>query len=148
MWNEPDQSEWIECELAQILMMTDALTSPQVIVLREKRGVRTLMLHIGLCEALAINRRVHGEAMTRPMTHDLMQSMVEALGARVARMAVSALKEDGDGNGTYYGFIVLERDGMETVVDCRPSDGVALAVRAECPIFVAGAVLDAVAGER
>ncbi len=69
--------EWIECELAQILLMTDNVSSPQVIVLREKSGaLRSFMVHIGLFEALAINRQVHGEAMPRPLTHDLLMTLL------------------------------------------------------------------------
>ena len=137
--------EWIECELAQILLMTDAMSSPQVIVLREKGGGRSLMVHIGLFEALAINRHVHGEAMPRPMTHDLMHSLIEAMGGRLARVAISDLVEDGEGNGTFHAFLVILRAGGESVVDCRPSDAVAVAVRAGCPIYVSREVLEKVA---
>jgi bifunctional DNase/RNase len=128
-------------------MMTDALASPQMIVLREKASGRSFMVHIGLFEAMAINRHVHGDVMPRPMTHDLLFSIVGTLGARITRMTVSDLVEDEDGNGTFFGFVVLERDGVEIEVDCRPSDGIALAVRAGCPVFVSRSVLDRVARE-
>lgn len=138
-------AEWIECELAQILLMTDSISSPQVIVLREKEGGhRSFMVHIGLFEALAINRRVHGEESPRPMTHDLLMTVVSALGGKLIRVAISDLLEDSEGNGTFYGFLVVERDGGETIIDCRPSDAIAMAVRAECPIFVSREVIDKV----
>lgn len=137
--------EWIECELAQILLMTDSISSPQVIVLREKEGLqRSFMVHIGLFEALAINRQVHGEAMPRPLTHDLLMTLMNALGGRLLRAAISDLVEDQDGNGTFYGFLVVEREGGEVVIDCRPSDAIAMATRAECPIFVAREVIEKV----
>lgn len=140
-------SEWVECELAQILLMTDNVSSPQVIVLREKEDGRSFMVHIGLFEALAINRQIHGEMMPRPMTHDLMMSIIESLDARIVKVAVSDLLEDDQGNGTFYGFMVLSRDNIEMVIDCRPSDAIAMAVRAGCPIFVSRDVLAKVSPE-
>lgn len=138
-------AEWIECELAQILLMTDTISSPQVIVLREKEGGRrSFMVHIGLFEALAINRRVHGEESPRPLTHDLLMTLISALGGKLLRVAISDLLEDSDGNGTFYGFLVIERDGGESIIDCRPSDAIAMATRAECPIYVSREVIDKV----
>ena len=139
--------EWVECELAQILLMTDNINSPQVIVLREKEGSKSFMVHIGLSEALAINRQIHGEMMPRPMTHDLMLSIVEAFDGRIVKVAVSDLLEDEQGNGTFYGFMVIAREGREAVIDCRPSDAIAMAVRAGCPIYVSSDVLTKVATE-
>ncbi len=138
-------AEWIECELAQILLMTDSISSPQVIVLREKGGQeRSFMVHIGLFEALAINRQVHGEEMRRPLTHDLLMTLLSALGGRLLRVAISDLREDSEGNGTFYGFLVIERDGGELVIDCRPSDAIAMATRANCPIYVSRDVIEKV----
>lgn len=127
--------------MAQILLVTDNIASPQVIVLREKEGGKSFMVHIGLFEALAINRQVHGELMPRPMTHDLMVSVIEAMDGRVVKVAVSDLLEDDQGNGTFYGFMVISREAGEVVIDCRPSDAIAIAVRVGCPIFVSRDVL-------
>lgn len=137
--------EWIECELAQILLMTDSMSSPQVIVLREKEGGRSFMVHIGLFEALAINRQVHGEKLSRPLTHDLMMTLVGVLGGTLERVAISDLVEDEEGNGTFFGFLVIGRESGEVVIDCRPSDAIALATRANCPIYVSRDVIDKVA---
>jgi bifunctional DNase/RNase len=138
-------SDWLECELAQILLITDSMSSPQVIVLREKEGARrSFMVHIGLFEALAINRQVHGEAMPRPLTHDLLMTLMSALGGRLLRVAISDLVEDEEGNGTFYGFLVVEKEGGEVVIDCRPSDAIAMATRAACPIYVSREVIDKV----
>ncbi|MCC8107909.1 MAG: bifunctional nuclease family protein [Planctomycetes bacterium] len=137
--------DWIECELAQILLMTDSINSPQVIVLREKSGGRrSFMVHIGLFEALAINRQVHGEEMPRPLTHDLLMTLMTALGGKLLRVAISDLREDAEGNGTFYGFLVVEDNNTEIVIDCRPSDAIAMATRAECPIYVSRDVIDKV----
>lgn len=140
--------EWIECELAQILLMTDSISSPQVIVLREREGEgegRSFMVHIGLFEALAINRQIHGESMPRPLTHDLLMTLMAALGGKLRRVAISDLKEDEDGNGTFFGFLIVERDdGTEVEIDCRPSDAIAMATRAGCPIYVSRDVIDKV----
>ena len=137
--------EWIECELAQILLMTDNINSPQVIVLREKEGKgRSFMVHIGLFEALAINRQVHGETVPRPLTHDLLIMLMNALGGRLDRVSISDLKEDAEGNGTFYGFLTVFKDGSEVLIDCRPSDAIAMATRAGCPIYVSRDVIDKV----
>lgn len=140
--------EWIECELAQILLMTDSISSPQVIVLREKGDDgRSFMVHIGLFEALAINRQIHGETMPRPLTHDLLMTLMSALGGSLRRVAISDLVEDAEGNGTFYGFLVVGHDGGEVVIDCRPSDAIAMATRANCPIYVSRDVIDKVTME-
>ena len=137
--------EWIECELAQILLMTDNINSPQVIVLREKEGkCRSFMVHIGLFEALAINRQIHGETVPRPLTHDLLIMLMNALGGRLDRVSISDLKEDAEGNGTFFGFLTVVKEGGEVLIDCRPSDAIAMATRAGCPIFVSRDVIDKV----
>ena len=131
----------VECELAQILLMPENPGNPQVIVLREKGGTRSFLVHIGLFEALAISRHIHEETPPRPLTHDLLLAVIEGLGGALLRIAVTDLVEDEDGTGTYYGLLVVERDGEEIEIDCRPSDAIALAVRVGCPIFVAEHIL-------
>lgn len=136
--------DWIECELTQILMMTDNPANLQVIVLQEKGGKRSFLVHIGLFEAMAINRYVNGEETPRPMTHDLALNLVERLGGVILRVAVSDLIEDINGNGTYHGLMTVGREGEEIEIDCRPSDAVALAVRCGCPIYVSRHILERV----
>ncbi len=136
----------VECELAQILL-TESATAPQIIVLREKNGARAFPIHIGFFEALAINRHIHGEEMIRPMTHDLLVSVVEHMGGRLVRIVVNDLIEDREGAGTFHGRLVVARDGEEIEIDTRPSDAVALAVRTGCDIYVAEHVLEMVTGE-
>ena len=136
----------VECELAQILINESAV-APQVIVLREKDGDRSFPIHIGFFEALAINRHVHGEEMIRPMTHDLLVSVIDHMGGSLKRIIVNDLVEDEDGSGTFYGLLVIDRDETEIEVDCRPSDSIALAVRTGCQVFVAEHVLERVNGQ-
>ncbi len=130
----------VECELAQVLITENAI-APQVIVLKEKGGARALPIHIGFFEAVAINRHIHGEEIIRPMTHDLMSVLIEHLGGSLKRVVVNDLVEDEEGGGTFYGLLVIEHDGAQIEIDCRPSDAIALAVRAGCPIFAAENVL-------
>lgn len=130
----------VECELAQILIAEQRIS--QIIVLREKGGERVLPIEIGIFEAMAIQRQIQGEEMIRPMTHDLLLSVIETLGARLARVVVHDLVTGDDGVGTFYGLLVLEQNGKVYEVDCRPSDAVALAVRRNTPIFVAEQIFE------
>jgi bifunctional DNase/RNase len=104
------------------------------------------MLHVGIFEAMAVKRHVYGETSARPLTHDLLMTVLSSLGGKLLRVAVSDLVEDASGNGIFYGFLVIGRGSDEIVVDCRPSDAIAMAARAGCPIFVSREVLDKVAG--
>ena len=120
----------IEMELNKIII--DEKRQEQIIVLKEKHGERVLPIVIGVLEASAIKMRVSGVATPRPMTHDLMASVIQALGARLARVMIDKLEDN-----TFYAKLVLATaDATEAVVDARPSDSVALAVRLKSPIFV------------
>lgn len=131
----------VECELAQILIAEQR--EAQVVVLREKNGYRSLPIEIGIVEAVAINREIQGVETLRPMTHDLLVSVVSALGGRLARIIVNDLVQMKDGAGTFFGIAVLVREnGEEIGVDCRPSDAIALAVRTGCQIYVNEKVLE------
>jgi bifunctional DNase/RNase len=95
-----------------------------------------LPIVIDALQAMSIAAARSGQQVERPMTHDLMLSALELLGAKVSRIEITDLVE-----GTYYGMVVLERQGMNYDIDARPSDALALAVRTGCPIFVARHVL-------
>jgi bifunctional DNase/RNase len=126
----------VECELSRIVLRDTA--EEQFIYLREKEGERRAFpIVIGRFEARAINRVVRGEDVLRPMTHDLLSILVEALGARVARVDIVDLRE-----GTFFAVLRLERDGETFEVDSRPSDAIALAVRTGAPLFVAEKVIE------
>ena len=109
----------------------------QYIALGEKNGERNLTIVIGYHEAQAIDRFVKGRSMQRPMTHDLLASMVEKAGAQVERVEIGDLRE-----GTFYAEILITRqDGTVEEVDARPSDAIALATAMGKPLFVAEDVL-------
>lgn len=109
----------------------------RVVILKEKGSERYLPIWIGAAEADAIAVKLQDVAVPRPLTHDLLQSVVDVLGASVNSIIVSDLKND-----TFYARIILSVDGDELEVDSRPSDALALAVRADVPIFAEEAVLD------
>ena len=110
------------------------------ILLLQDHGKRVLLpIWIGAFEAGAIGARLEGRSFPRPMTHDLIQKVIAALGGEVLRVDIRALEE-----GTFYASLVI-RDlaDREVALDCRPSDGVAVALRAQAPIRVAAEVLSA-----
>jgi len=122
----------------------DPRTNQPVIVLKplddEPGSGRLLPIWIGHPEATAILLAVEGVETPRPMTHDLMQSIVEALDAYVERVEITRVDE-----GTFYAALVLHGEERTRVVDARPSDSIALAVRTGAPIFVAEEVMNAAA---
>ena len=126
----------IEVELSKIKI--DENRSEQVIVLKEKEGHRFLPVVIGISEVNAIKLKLSGINPPRPLTHDLLVSVVQSLNAQIDRLVIDRLE-----NNTYYAKLHLKTKNGETLeIDARPSDGVALAVRVEVPIFVEEAVLD------
>jgi len=109
----------------------------RVVILKEKTTDRYLPIWIGPAEADAIAVKLQGVSVPRPLTHDLLQSVIDALGASVNSIIVNELRND-----TFYAKITLDVDGSQMEVDSRPSDALALAVRAEMPIYVEESVLD------
>jgi bifunctional DNase/RNase len=109
----------------------------RVVILKEKGTERYLPIWIGAAEADAIAVKLQDVSVPRPLTHDLLQSVVDTLGATVNSIIVSDLKND-----TFYARILLNVDGGVVEVDSRPSDALALAVRAEVPIYAEESVLD------
>jgi len=109
----------------------------RVVILKEKEAERYLPIWIGPAEADAIAVKLQGVTVPRPLTHDLLQSVIDNLGATVNSIIVSELRND-----TFYAKIMLNVDGGVMEVDSRPSDALALAVRVEVPIYAEEAVLD------
>jgi len=103
----------------------------QHIVLKEVDGDRSFPIVIGLFEATSIDRRVRGITTPRPLTHDLIASTIELLGADVQDVVISDLREH-----TYYAQPRVRHDGELVVIDCRPSDAIAVAVTLKVPIYV------------
>lgn len=115
----------------------DMVSDQVVVFLKEVDGSRSLPIWIGHLEAGSIALALEGVQPPRPITHDLLKSVLEALGARVRRVAINDLR-----NETFYALIEVEVDGRVFELDSRPSDALALALRTEAPIFVAEQVLD------
>ena len=113
------------------------LSSRHVVILKETERDRYLPIWIGPWEASAIAMKLQGLAPDRPLTHDLFAAALEGLGARVDRVIISSLAEE-----TFHARLLLEHDGRTVEVDARPSDSLALAVRAGGRIFVVEAVLE------
>lgn len=105
-------------------------------VLLKDEQKRCLPIWIGPWEALAILMKLEETYTRRPMTHDLMNNIIEKLGAKVEKVVVDDLS-----NNTFYAKLYLTIDGREVIVDSRPSDAIALALRAEAPIYVAESVM-------
>jgi bifunctional DNase/RNase len=109
----------------------------RVVILKEKATDRYLPIWIGPSEADAIAVKLQSVSVPRPMTHDLLNTIVDALGASIHSIIVSDLKND-----TFYAKIIINVDGEQMEVDSRPSDAIALAVRVEAPIYAEEGVLD------
>jgi hypothetical protein len=112
------------------------LSNRHVVILKDNEGDRYLPIWIGAWEASAIAMRLQGLAAERPLTHDLFAAALDRLGVRVERVVISELTDE-----TYHARIHLEREGVQVEVDARPSDALALAVRAEVSIYAADDVL-------
>ncbi len=109
----------------------------RVVMLKEKMTERYLPIWIGPAEADAIAVKLQGVTVLRPLTHDLLRTVINTLGATINSIIVSDLKND-----TFYAKVILDVDGGQMEVDSRPSDALALAVRAEVPIYAEETVLD------
>lgn len=107
-----------------------------LVLLRDQEELNFLPIWIGIFEAAAIAMEMQGAKPPRPMTHDLLKNLIDALGGHIQRVVINDLKE-----GTFFAVIEVERDGQTLRVDARPSDAVALAVRAHVPIFVSETVM-------
>jgi bifunctional DNase/RNase len=114
----------------------DASTETFVVILKEKVGARVLAIWIGRPEAEAIVMRIHNIKHARPLTHDLCRNLIEGLGARLRRVEITHVA-----NSTFFAQLHLEMNGAVHPIDARPSDGIAVALRMEAPIFAADDLL-------
>lgn len=127
----------VQVELSKIII--SELQDSQVIVLREVDGSRAFPIVIGSAEAYAIDRRLKGVAMPRPLTHDLLGAVIAAFNAKLSRIEINRLE-----GHTFFAALVVEKaDGTTLTIDSRPSDAIALGVANSVPIFVAETVLEA-----
>jgi bifunctional DNase/RNase len=114
----------------------DASTETFVVILKEKAGDRVLAIWIGRPEAEAIVMRIHNIKHARPLTHDLCKNLIDGLRARLERVVITHVA-----NSTFYAELRLDVGGEEHIVDARPSDSIAIALRMEAPIFAAEELL-------
>jgi len=126
----------IECELSRVVM--DETHARQIVVLKEKGGERQMSIAIGFFEIWAIHRTINDEPPPRPLTHELFGNVLDKLQVRIERVVVTELRKD-----TFIGRLFLRQNGQQYDIDSRPSDGIALAVQKDAPIYVEEEVLDA-----
>jgi len=120
---------WVEMKVRGLAL--DPLSNMPIIILRDEEDKRSLPIWVGIFEANAIALELEKIATPRPMTHDLIKNILEALDAKVAKVVVNDLKEN-----TFFATIHLQVGDSEVTVDSRPSDAIALALRVSAPIFV------------
>jgi len=113
------------------------MSQQRIVILREKNAERYLPIWIGIYEAESITIALQEVEVARPLTHDLVKNIFQELNARILRVEVISLRDD-----TFYGNIVVETNGHTLNIDSRPSDALAIAVRAHVPIMVAASVMD------
>jgi uncharacterized protein len=118
-------------------LMVDPITNMPIVILRDKEGQRVLPIWVGVFEANAIALQIENVTPQRPMTHDLLNNVIHDLRADIQKIVVSDLKEN-----TFYALIYLNIGGEVMAIDARPSDAIALALRARAPIFVEDKVID------
>jgi len=109
----------------------DPLTNSPIMILKDMEGEKTIPIWIGLLEATAIAGELENIKFSRPMTHDLMKNMMDKMGVKLAKIEISDLRDN-----TYFAIMYLIFDGKEFSMDARPSDAIALALRAQAPIYV------------
>lgn len=118
-------------------LMVDPVTNNPIVVLHDEQGERVLPIWVGTFEANAIALQLENVAPPRPMTHDLLRQIITELKAIVVRVTVTEVKD-----ATFFAVIELAVNGERVLVDSRPSDGIALALRAKAPIYVEEIVLE------
>ncbi len=129
----------VRMNLARIVIVDSDEDKMSMIVLREAEGERAFPILIGIHEAYAIDRRTKGILVQRPLTHDLIERLIEHLDCHLEQVVISELRDS-----TFYAKLVLRRDGRLIEVDSRPSDAIAIGAGTEAPIFVDESVLEEV----
>lgn len=125
----------IELEVYSVLY--SLLSRHRIVLLKERQGERYLPIWIGQHESEAIAMQLQGAVVPRPMTHDLLNATITELGGRLLYIVVTDLI-----NGTFYANLAIEQDGKLLLIDSRPSDAIALAVRADVAIYAESQVLE------
>ena len=126
----------MEVEMKIRGLMMDPVTNMPIVILKDVGGNTVLPIWVGIYEANAIALEIEKVSTPRPMTHDLIKSVLLGLSTGVRKVVVNELRDD-----TFYALIWLDRQGEMIAVDSRPSDALALALRLDCPIYVDDEVL-------
>ena len=126
---------FIEMKVSGLTM--DPITNTPIVILKDLEEKKAIPIWIGIFEASAIATEIEKITFSRPMTHDLLNETLKALGAVVLRVEIHDLR-----NNTFFANIQLLTDGKEIVIDARPSDAIAIALRAGAPIFVDSKVIE------
>jgi uncharacterized protein len=130
------KGDGMEVEMKIRGLMMDPVTNMPIVVLKDINGNTILPIWVGIYEANAIALEIEKVSTPRPMTHDLIKTLLLGLGTGIRKVVVSELKDD-----TFYAVIWLDKEGELISVDSRPSDALALALRLDCPIYVEESVL-------
>jgi uncharacterized protein len=126
----------MEVEMKIRGLMMDPVTNMPIVILKDVSGNTILPIWVGIYEANAIALEIEKVSTPRPMTHDLIKTLLLGLNTGIRKVVVNELRED-----TFYAIIWLEKEGELISVDSRPSDALALALRLDCPIYVEESVL-------
>lgn len=126
----------MEVEMKIRGLMMDPVTNMPIVILKDINGNAILPIWVGIYEANAIALEIEKVSTPRPMTHDLIRTLLAGLEAGIRKVVVSELKDD-----TFYAVIWLEKEGRLISIDSRPSDALAIALRVDCPIYVEDSVL-------
>ena len=127
----------MQIEMVIKSLMFDPHTNLPIIILRDRDGHHMLPIWMGVFEANAIALQIENVASPRPMTHDLLKNVIEDLNADIKKIVVHDLKDN-----TFYALLYVEVDGETVAIDARPSDAIALALRASAPIFIDKKVIE------
>ena len=118
-------------------LMVDPITNTPIVILRDKEGQKVLPIWVGIFEANAIALQIENIETPRPMTHDLLRAIIAKLGGEVDEVTVTDLRES-----TFYASVRIRRGDETVTVDARPSDAIALALRAGAPVYVHADVIE------
>lgn len=129
----------VRMKLARIVIVDSDEERASMVILREEEGNRAFPILIGLNEAYAIDRRIKGTMLHRPLTHDLLLRIIEQMQGRLEEVVINDLRDH-----TFYAKLVIRRNGEMIEVDSRPSDAIALGAGTDTPIFVEESVLNEV----
>jgi hypothetical protein len=127
----------VEKEVKIRSLLVDPTTNSPIVLLKEVDGESILPIWVGPFEASSIASEIEKMSPQRPMTHDLLRNVIVHLGGEVKRVIVTELKES-----TFYAVIEIFRNGELMILDSRPSDAIALALRVDCPIYIREEVFD------